>query len=296
MKKFLAALIVAGNFLFMPPSYASIETYVGEGSATMSEAETQDKAVDRAKLKALRDAQEKAGVYIRSQSRMRDLELVEDDVETITAGIVKIMSTNIKKTVLNDDVIQVFVTVTVQINTDDLQREIDRLLDKRKPKPPVDKPKPIETPKPQPVEEPKPEKVEPPPAKIEQPAEEPAPVEEPKPAEPIEPTPVEEPTFDEKSAPRGEIKLFEAMTTASRTTKQKHIDSAKINVRIEMAKFVVTYCKTRNLKITEDEAFAAVDFSSKIFVPEYSGYLGNIRAKGLLYIGKLNTWIEENLR
>ena len=148
----LTALVTVILFL-MPAAEAAIETYVGKGSATMSEDESQDKATDRAKIKALRHAQEQAGVFIRSQSRMRDLELVEDDVETISGSVVKIIDTDVKKS-LNGDVIQIFVTVTVQIDTDDLQRTIDKLLDKRKPKdkPPIDRPKPLDPPKPKPVE------------------------------------------------------------------------------------------------------------------------------------------------
>lgn len=304
MKKFLAALIVAGNFLFMSPSYASIETYVGEGSATMSEAETQDVAVDRAKLKALRHAQEQAGVYIRSQSRMRDLELVDDEVEMLTGGIVKIISTNVKKTVLNDDVIQVFVTVTVQINTDDLQREIDKLLDKRKPKPPVDRPKPIEQPKP--VDKPKPEKVEPPPAKIEQPAEELAPVEEPKPAEPITPPPVDEPTVDEEPAPAKlpapeyGVKFFEAYAGKNQginRSEKQAINLAEDRLRKKIVAFVMKYCEKQNLKISEDEALAAVNYSSKIIstrVEQGNGIYERLYVKGQINMRKLNEWLEKN--
>ena len=299
MKKFLFALIV--SLLVTATSHAAIETYVGEGSATMSEAETQDVAVDRAKLKALRHAQEQAGVYIRSQSRMRDLELVDDEVEMLTGGIVKIMNTNVKKTVINDEVIQVFVTVTVQINSDDLQREIDKLLSKRNPKPPVDRPKPIEQPAPQPVDKPKPEKVEPPTEKIEQPAEEPAPVEEPKPAEPITPPPVDEPTQTDEPAPRGEIKFFEFSSNGA--YEQEAIENVKNKMQKQTVAFVMEYCAKQNLNITEDEALAAVDYSSKVVNFRYGkrdgvrrglGYSAS--AKVLLYVGKLDAWIDKNLR
>ena len=293
MKKFLFALIV--SLFVTATSHAAIETYVGEGSATMSEAETQDVAVDRAKLKALRHAQEQAGVYIRSQSRMRDLELVDDEVEMLTGGIVKIMNTNVKKTVINDEVIQVFVTVTVQINSDDLQREIDKLLSKRNPKPPVDRPKPIEQPAPQPVDKPKPEKVEPPTEKIEQPVEEPVPVEEPTPAEPITPPPVDEqPAPSKLPAPEYGIKSFVGIVKSSSRaypSRWKYKELAKKDLLNQMVAFVVNYCAKQNLTITEDEALAAVEFSSKFF-PSHT----QLELKGQLNMRELNAWLEQNLR
>jgi len=103
---------------------AETETYTGEGKATMSEAETQEQIIERAKTYALRNAREKAGVYIRSRSELRDFELVEDDIVTMTAGVLKITDTQIEKTLVND-AIQVFVTVTVIIDSDELKQNID---------------------------------------------------------------------------------------------------------------------------------------------------------------------------
>ena len=198
MRKLFMAALISGILFFMPAAEAEIETYIGEGSSTMSENETQDNAFERAKTKALRNAQEQAGVYIVSQSHMHDLELVEDDVKTITAAFVKVLKTDHKKTMSDDGVIQFFVTVTVQIDSEALQREIDRRLEKQRPKTPIDRPKPIEQPKPKPVEQPKPKPVEQPKPPIEQPKPKPpAPtVEPPKPPAPtVEPPkpPVEEP-------------------------------------------------------------------------------------------------------
>lgn len=149
MKKLLAALFILCSLLFMPAALAEVETYTGEGKATMSEAETLEKVIERAKTYALRNAREKAGVYIRSQSRLRDLELVEDEVVTLTSGILKIKDSKVEKTLVND-AIQVYVIVTVTIDSDDLQREIDKFLSqnpnrKTTPQqPPVEQPKPVE--------------------------------------------------------------------------------------------------------------------------------------------------------
>ena len=91
-------------------------------------------------------------------------------------------------------------TLVVEIDTDELQREIERL----RPKTPIDRPKPLEppTPEPQPepvkepepvaqpkppVEQPKPEPVVQPKPPVEQPQPKPEPVKEPEPPKPVEP-------------------------------------------------------------------------------------------------------------
>ena len=112
----------------------------------------------------------------------------------------KITDEKVEKSLLGGEVLQVTVTVTVQIDSEALQREIDRRLEKQRPKTPIDRPKPIEQPKPKPVEQPKPKPVEQPKPPIEQPKPKPpAPTIEPiKPPTPIKPVtppvPVNEPS------------------------------------------------------------------------------------------------------
>jgi len=171
VKKFLFALIV--SLLVTATSHAEIQTFTGTDEYTVGETETQADAKERSRLRALRNAQEQAGVLIKSRSRMKDLELVDDEVVTIAAAVLKVVGApDYKVRVLDDGKSTLIVTtVTVQIDTDDVDRRLKTIEARENPKPPVDKPKPIEQPAPQPVEQPKPEKVEPPTEKIEQPAE-----------------------------------------------------------------------------------------------------------------------------
>ena len=313
MKRFLTALLlVVANFFVMPPVEAEIQTYTGTDEYIVGEHETHEVAKNNSKIRAMRNAQDQAGVFIRSRSRMKDLELVDDEVVTITAAVLKVVGApDYKVRVLDDGKSTLIVTtVTVQIDTDDVDRRLKTIEARENPKPPVDRPKPIEKPAPQPVEKPKPEKVEPPTEKIEQHVEEPAPVEEPKPAEPITPPPVDEPTVDEEPAPRGEIKFFEAEVSkslgkATYTVKQQLIEAAKDKLRKEMTAFVMKHCKTRHLNITEDEALAAVDYSSKVINIRYedsviggrlTGLPASVKVTGLIYMSKLNAWIDKNLR
>ena len=80
VKKFLAVAITAGTLLLMPPADAAVQTYTGEGTYIMSEGESLGVAKERAKTDAMRAATEKAGVYIRSYSKLKNLAIVDDEV------------------------------------------------------------------------------------------------------------------------------------------------------------------------------------------------------------------------
>ena len=66
-----------------------------------------------------------------------------------------------------------------------------------------------------------------------------------------------------------------------------------------MITFVIKHCKARNLNITEDEALAAVDYSSKFIVVRVQNrfyWRTFATVKSLLYIGKVDAWLDKNLR
>lgn len=111
----------------MSTAAAEIKTYEGSDEYVMSEFETIDIAKQRAKQKAERNAQEQAGVYISSYSRMKDLELVEDEVVSITCGIMSIV--DVKYDVKSLDDVNGFViraTVKANIETDDVNKWLER--------------------------------------------------------------------------------------------------------------------------------------------------------------------------
>ena len=66
-----AAILLSASLLtFSPNANAELKPYNGVGEYIMSDFETPDVAKQRAKLYAERNAQEQAGVYIKSYSRM----------------------------------------------------------------------------------------------------------------------------------------------------------------------------------------------------------------------------------
>lgn len=122
----MATLLVGGSLFVMP--CASAEIYIGEGEYTASKYETLDVAEQRAIKEARRHAQEQAGVYIESYSRMKNFELLEDEVITIANGIQKDLVNPEIKTLVLEDGKSVKISATVKVEIDD--REIDKWLEK----------------------------------------------------------------------------------------------------------------------------------------------------------------------
>ncbi|MBO4780409.1 MAG: tetratricopeptide repeat protein [Selenomonadaceae bacterium] len=118
MKKFLAAAIV-GSLLSVSSVSAEVRNYDGIGEYIMSDFETPEVAKQRAKTYAERNAQEKAGVYIKSYSRTENLELVDDEIVTMTSGILKIISVDYKLVPMEEyGGIMYRATVLASIDTD----------------------------------------------------------------------------------------------------------------------------------------------------------------------------------
>ncbi len=125
MKKFLPLLIC--GMLITSSASAEIKTYEGVGEYVMSDFETPDVAKQRAKQRAEAAAQEQAGVFVRSNTKVANLELKSEEIEVITAGIMKVHS--VTYDVRPDTAGFVFTSkVLVDIDTD----EIDKWLEMNK--------------------------------------------------------------------------------------------------------------------------------------------------------------------
>lgn len=89
--------VSAPNFLqthnFFPVlsvAHAEIKTYTGIGEYVMSDFETPDIAKQRAKQYAERNAQEQAGVYVNSYTKVENFKVTEDEIITMTNGILSV--------------------------------------------------------------------------------------------------------------------------------------------------------------------------------------------------------------
>ncbi|MBR1647645.1 MAG: hypothetical protein IJ685_12860 [Selenomonadaceae bacterium] len=137
MKKFLATLLVVWSLFFASTADAEIKTYTGTDDYTVGERETQEDAQNNSKLRALRNAQEQAGFYISTRSRSLNLKLMEDDILVIAQNIVNLVGApQYRKEILSDGKsVLIHTTVTVEIDTDDLDRRLEEFSRKHQPSP-----------------------------------------------------------------------------------------------------------------------------------------------------------------
>ena len=124
------AIIFVGNFFEI--AQAKIETFEGTGSYPITDEKTHGEVKELAKKEAIRDALEKAGVAIFSQTKVEN-NIVTKDVIKVTAGsILKVLSDKYKFIpVEEDDGIGMYkATVTISIDTDELDKKLNEFLQK----------------------------------------------------------------------------------------------------------------------------------------------------------------------
>ena len=126
----LLAACLAGSFLVAAPASAEIKTYEGVGEYVMSDFETPDVAKQRAKVRAEQDAQERAGVFVNSYTRVENLQVTEDEVIAITSGIMSIIDTSYERVVEGDG--ELFrARIKANIDTDKIGRWLEKGVQER---------------------------------------------------------------------------------------------------------------------------------------------------------------------
>lgn len=127
LRKILAAALIAGSLFATSPVDAEVRTYEGTDEYIMSEFETIDIAKQRAKQKAERAAQEKAGVFVESNTEVVNMMVTKDEVRTMTGGILKVVDVQYQLTPLADGKsLIVRATVKADIDTDDINKWLNR--------------------------------------------------------------------------------------------------------------------------------------------------------------------------
>ena len=122
-------IALIGMIFALNAAVAHAEIYTGEGSYVMSEGENLGVSKERAKADAMRNATEKAGVYVKSYSRSKNFELEEDIIETMTANILKLVENphfDMPEKVNNLEGILIHVIVKVQIDDSDITRWLNK--------------------------------------------------------------------------------------------------------------------------------------------------------------------------
>ncbi|MBR0261519.1 MAG: hypothetical protein IJQ85_06965 [Selenomonadaceae bacterium] len=122
LQRGLIAFLLTINFFTI--AHAEIKTYEGVGEYFMTD-EAVDFSKNQAELIAQRNLLEKICVYVKSQSAMIDNKIDNDEIITISAGIIRVIET--KFSMINDkDGITVKSFVTAQVDTDELEKLLEQ--------------------------------------------------------------------------------------------------------------------------------------------------------------------------
>ena len=126
MKKFLIAMIVL--CLSVLNVNAEVQTYEGiDEYYVLGAVENINVARERAHERALRDAREKAGLYIRTFSRMLNTKLVEDEIITLSSGIMRVVESAYEVIPMKDKE-GFIIRATVRADIDD--NDVEKFLNK----------------------------------------------------------------------------------------------------------------------------------------------------------------------
>ena len=129
-RQIVSALFIAAILLSNSVSHAEIKTYEGLGVYYLHDGETTDCGKEKSALLAERDAIEQVKLYIKSDSRVVNSKLLEDEIITIAAGILRVIET--KHTIeVEDDALIVKAFVTATIDTDELETLLDNAIKNR---------------------------------------------------------------------------------------------------------------------------------------------------------------------
>ena len=125
MKKFLIVMVMS---LFALTVNAAVETYEGTDEYyVLGAVENINVARERARERALRDAREKAGVYIHTISKVVNMKMVEDEIISVASGVLRVIDTAYEVVPLTDmDGYLIRATVKADIDTGDVEKFLEK--------------------------------------------------------------------------------------------------------------------------------------------------------------------------
>src|SRR3989338_7098103 len=120
-------VIIIALFLFFPSlGFAETKEIISEGTYNMGDGETPSVAESRALLQAKRTALEQAGTYVESYTKVKNLQLTEDEIKVLSSGIMEVEFLDKKRTVVGD-VIHFWVQIKAKVNPDKIEEMAKRV-------------------------------------------------------------------------------------------------------------------------------------------------------------------------
>ncbi len=127
LEKLLITILII--VLFPIFSSAEIKEIICEGTYNMGDGETPSVAESRALLQAKRVAIEQAGTYVVSYSKVKNLQLTEDEIKIIASGIMEVTTLDKKRTVVGDG-FHFWVKIRAIVNSDKMEDMAKQAKDK----------------------------------------------------------------------------------------------------------------------------------------------------------------------
>lgn len=128
--KYLLRLSVLVFILVLPLSIqAEVKEIICEGTYNMGDGETPSVAESRALLQAKRVAIEQAGTYVVSYSKVKNLQLTEDEIKVMASGIMEVTELDKKRTVVGDG-FHFWVRIKAIVNSDKMEDMAKKAKDK----------------------------------------------------------------------------------------------------------------------------------------------------------------------
>jgi len=116
--------------LFLPvAASAEIKEIICEGTYNMGDGETPSVAESRALLNAKRVAVEQAGTYVESYSKVKNLQLTEDEINVMASGIMEVTTIDKKRTVVGEG-LHFWVKIKAMVNSDKMEDMSRKVKDK----------------------------------------------------------------------------------------------------------------------------------------------------------------------
>ena len=125
-RSFLSPL--ASLFLLVGPLVAHAETKIltSEAAYTMGDGETPSFAEAMALQKAKQMALEQAGTYVESYTKVQNLDLTTEEIQTIAGGVLRVEVLDKKRSLVGDG-LQIYVKIKATVTTDKMQELATRI-------------------------------------------------------------------------------------------------------------------------------------------------------------------------
>ena len=133
LKNFTATILLFGILIFATATNAEVLTFTGIGVHYIEDSnETLDAAKNKAKLAAELNAMEQAHINVKGYSESHNLNLTNDEIITITAGVLKVTAVKYALKSESDGVLLMQAEVTAEIDVDKIPEFIEREMKRHK--------------------------------------------------------------------------------------------------------------------------------------------------------------------